>query len=390
MSRALLTGSIALFAFGSPWNGAKALAAGSPTVLLAAGVGVASLAWSGRRVQAVVIGGMIAGGVLWSNVLADREVWLAPRRQLVELERIGKEIDGQGPTLMTEYQPYGVRHFLRDAEPEGASELRRRTIPLVTGGTLEKGKFADTDRFEPEALFTYRTLVLRRSPSQSRPPLPYGLRMRGDYYEVWQRPEGDARQLGLIEHMGLGSGLDPGSVPPCDKIIEFSRKAPQGGRIVAALASPFRVVALGEQSRPSDWPALATDRRLVTPGSTGTLTVHLSVPAAGEYEFWVGGSVSVGVAMSVNGSTVARVGHQLNNHGQYISLGQGSLRRGPNTLELRYADGGWGPGAEVPQRPIGPLVMRPVQDAEPIVSVAPEDAENLCGKRLDWVALASG
>jgi hypothetical protein len=386
----IVIGSIALYVFGSPWNGAKALAAGSPAVLLAAGVGVASLARSGRRFEAFVLGGIIAAGVLWSNVLAYREVWLAPRPQLVELERIGKEIDGQGPTLMTEYQPYGVRHFLRDAEPEGASELRRRTVPLVTGGTLEKGKFADTDRLELDGLLVYRTLVLRRSPSQSRPPLPYALLTKGRYYEVWQRPEGEAGRFGLIEHVGLGSGLDPGGTPSCGKIAEIAERAPQGAKIVAALAPRFMVVALGEQARPEDWPAVEGDVRLVTPTSSGDLTAHPSVPRAGDYEFWVGGSISGGLELSVNGRAVADVRHQQNNYGQYISLDQGFLRRGENTLELRHEAGGWGPGVEVPQEPIGPLVLRPVRGAEPIVSLAPANAENLCGRRLDWVALTSG
>src|SRR5204863_9778305 len=106
-------------------------------------------------------------GVLWSNALAYRDLNLAPRDQLAELESIGHRIAGQGPTLMTEYEPYGVRHFLRDAAPEGASELRRPVVPQRGGGTLHKGMTADTDRFQLDGLLTYRTLVLRRSPFQS-------------------------------------------------------------------------------------------------------------------------------------------------------------------------------------------------------------------------------
>ena len=78
-------------------------------------------------------------------MLAYREVNLAPRDQLAELELIGKQIAGEGPTLMTEYQPYGVRHFLRDADAEGASELRRRQVPLRGGEETKKGAWSDTD-----------------------------------------------------------------------------------------------------------------------------------------------------------------------------------------------------------------------------------------------------
>ena len=89
---------------------------------------------------------VIAGGVLWSNVDQYHDVWLAPRGQLHELETIGHEFAGDGPALMTNYEPYGVRHFLRGLDPEGASELRRRFDYLVDGTTLDKGASADIDR----------------------------------------------------------------------------------------------------------------------------------------------------------------------------------------------------------------------------------------------------
>jgi hypothetical protein len=385
----VFVGSVALFAVASPWNGAKALAAGSPAVLLAAGIGVASIFRSGRRFEAAVIGGLIVTGVLWSNVLAYREVWLAPRGQLAELERIGEQIAGQGPTLMTEYQPYGVRHFLRKAEPEGASELRRRETPLVTGKTLEKGEFADTDRIALEGLLLYRTLVLRRSPSQSRPPLPYALRTEGTYYEVWQRPPGETGRAGLIEHLGLGSEIDPGEVPACRRILELAKGAPAGARLAAAVASPLQVVALGEQPRPADWPGAPGDPNLVTPQSSGVLTARMQAPRTGEYAFWVGGSISGGLELRVNARQVADVRQQLNNAGQFVSLGQGVLRRGSNAVELLHTKGGWRPGSEAPQGPVGPLVARQVQGAEPIVYAAPSRAKDLCGKRLDWVELVA-
>jgi hypothetical protein len=386
----IVAGSLALFAAGSPWNGGKALAAGSPAVLLAAGIGIASLARGGRRFEAAAIGGVILVGVLWSNILAYRAVWLAPRAQLVELEQIGEKIAGQGPTLMTEYQPYGVRHFLRKADPEGASELRRRQIPLATGGTLEKGEFADTDRLALNGLLVYRTLVLRRSPSQSRPPLPYALRMQGDFYEVWQRPAIAPGQLGVIEHMGLGSGLDPGGVPSCGAITAMAERAPPGTHLVAPISPPLRFVALGEQPRPSGWTAAPGDPRLVTPTSAGTLTARLRSPRGGEYEFWVGGSISAGLDLKLNGESIADVRRLLNNSGQYMSLGQGTLRPGANTVELEHSEGGWAPGVEVPQAPIGPLVLRPVAGAERILSVVPAQSSELCGRRLDWVELVEG
>ena len=68
---------------------------------------------------------------------------------------------------MTTYEPYGVRHFLRGLDPEGASELRRRFDYLRNGATLDKGESADIDRFRLDQVLVYRTLVLRRGPARA-------------------------------------------------------------------------------------------------------------------------------------------------------------------------------------------------------------------------------
>ena len=104
--------------------GGKALASGSPALLLLALAGAVAFALRMERVLGVTVLGAILAGVLWSNALGYHDVSLAPYAQLHELESIGGELSGKGPTLMTEYQPYGVRHFLRSGDAEGASELR--------------------------------------------------------------------------------------------------------------------------------------------------------------------------------------------------------------------------------------------------------------------------
>ena len=187
----LATGLAGAFVFSvssGPWIEAKALATASPVVLVVALTGGAALVESGRRVEGALVLVALVGGVAWSNALASSEAYLAPRGQLAELEGIGVRYAGDGPSLMTEYQPYGVRHFLRRLDPEGASELRRRQVPLRDGRLLGKGETAPIGAFAPEALLVYRTLVLRRSTSGDAPPAPFGLVERGRYYDVWQRP----------------------------------------------------------------------------------------------------------------------------------------------------------------------------------------------------------
>ena len=159
----------------SPWLNAKGMAEGSPALVAAAVAGAAALFETGRRTEAAVIGAAIAVGVLWSNGLAYSNVWLAPRGQLAELQAIGHRFAGQGPTLMTDPQQYGVRHFLRQMDPEGASGRRRRLVPLLNGQPLEKGAYADLDQFRLDGILDYKTLVLPHSPVESRPPSIYQL-----------------------------------------------------------------------------------------------------------------------------------------------------------------------------------------------------------------------
>ena len=160
-SASCVLGAVAYSALGSPWVEAKAFAVASPGVLLLALVGGTKLL-EGRRTVAVLVLATIAGGVFASNALAYRDARLAPHAQLAELEEIGHRFAGAGPALMTEYQPYGVRHFLRHLDAEGASELRRRPVPLRDGRLLGKGESAAIDAFAPEAVLVYRTLVLLR------------------------------------------------------------------------------------------------------------------------------------------------------------------------------------------------------------------------------------
>src|SRR5581483_4737288 len=188
---------------GSPWLDGKALAEASPA-LVAAGVAGASALLLRRRLRLVGIAAAAAiiGGVLWSNVLAYTAVWLAPRTQLAELQTIGNRFAGDGPTLSTEQEAVGVRHFLRNLDPEGASERRARPIYLRSGGTVGKGDYADLDAFQLSSILVYRSIVLRTSPVESRPPSVYKLVWRGRWYEVWQRPAQPTATV--LEHLSLG------------------------------------------------------------------------------------------------------------------------------------------------------------------------------------------
>jgi hypothetical protein len=391
-----LAACLAIILIGSPWIAGKAMATASPAALMAAGAGAAAL-WTGGRGRTRLVGRAVGAtllaaigvGVLWSGALAYRDLNLAPRNQLVELETIGHRIAGEGPTLMTEYQPYGVRHFLRDADPEGASELRRRQVPLLGGGTLAKGTSADTDRFRLSGLLVYRTLVLRRSPAQSRPPSPYRLTWRGRYYEVWQRPEGLVSSV--IDHLGLGTAQDPTGEPKCSDVLRLAREAGPSGTLVAARRAAVEAVPLRRTSHPAAWRWAGYPATLL-PVTPGTIRSQVRVSRPGRYEVWLGGSVRPRVDLLVDGRQVGEVRHDLNNAGQFVLLGQTRLRAGAHELSIRFHGADLHPGSGGSVSPIGPLELSatdPAQDR--LTRVRAGRATTLCGERLDWIeALAPG
>ena len=342
----------------SPWIEAKSFAIASPALLALAASGCAWLAGSGRRVEAGVAAALVAGGVLWSNVLAYGDVNLAPRDQLAELERIGRDFAGQGPALMTEFQPVGVRHFLRPLDAEGASELRRRLVPLRDGTPLAKLEYANLDSFRLDGVLAYRTLVLRRSPVESRPPAPYELRRRGRYYEVWQRP---ATFSPVRAHIPLGDSAHPAAVPVCARVVQL---AGRGASIAAVVRD---------------------DPVLVLPVPAPGQKVPFTLQRGDRYSIWLAGSTRDDVDVLVDGLRIGGAGYHLNNQGQFVELAEAAIGPGAHTLELRFARPRLRPGVDGPDYGVGPLVVS-VAVPPRAVSVFPSArASSLCGRTLDWV-----
>ena len=384
-------GLVLLIAAASPWVEAKAMATASPAFVLLGLCGCVALMKGGRRFEGWVALGVIAVGVLASTFLAYREVNLAPGDQLAELERIGEETAGEGPSLMTEFQSYGARHFLRDSDPQGVSELRRDVIPLLTGGVVRKGRTADTDELRLDGLMPFRTLVLRRSPAQSRPPAPYRLISSGRFYDVWQRDPGTKNQV--VAHLPLG--VTPGSphwdaritrtgVPSCESVRELAAEAPPGSELVAAANTEPVPVDLASGSYPASW--APDDSGVLFPKGNGHLAAEVSVPESGDYDIWVAGSVRGRLEAEIDGGVTGTVRHQLNNLGQFIELGGGQLEAGEHDLGLEHTGGSWAhPGSYGPRLPLGPIVLGTSSDQAELVKVPPSRASSLCGKAWDWI-----
>ena len=401
LAAAVIGGGV-IYALGSPWIDGKTLAIASPAILLAASAGAGAVFVGGQRVVGGAVLVALGLGVLWSNALAYRDVSLAPRAQLAELETIAGLIGHRGPTLMTEYQPYGVRHFLRDADPEGASELRRREVSLVVGGgagcpsiasrsapgepcTLRKSMTADVDRFKPSAILIYRTLVLRRTPGGSRPPSPYRLVYQGRYYDVWQRPAGSTGLV--IDHLGLGTENDPASIPRCPAVQRLAREVGPDGTLAAVRRDPVVTVPLARTQHPAAWDS----PHEVVPSTPGTLTAGVRVPRSGDYTIYLGGSVRPEVDVSADGNPVGSVRQDLNNAGEYVPLAAANLPRGTHTISLTFHGADLHPGSGGAADPIGPLALSEQDAADTKISYfRSSQAGQLCGRPWDWIEAVQG
>jgi hypothetical protein len=361
-----LAGCAVATAVGSPWIDAKALAITSPAVVIAGMSGAAWLFQGGRRTEAAVVAAAIAGGVLWSNALAYHDAWLAPRGQLRELQQIGKRFAGEGPTLMTEYQPYGVRHFLRDMDPESPAELRRRPIPLRNGQLLPKGQYRDVDAFELDGILVYRTLVLPHSPSASRPPSVYRLAWGGRFYDVWQRSTGGAR---ILEHLPLGSGNQAVATPNCRAVLRLARLAVQNDGSVAAFVRPRATIV----------------RDAAPAGSWRKVRAAFALSRQGSYGIWLAGMFRRQVEVWVDGRRIYRGRHQLIHEGIETLLAELTLGPGKHDLVVHYGDANLRPGSGGGPFALGPISVSRATDGVPVTYVDPADARSLCGKSLDWI-----
>ena len=287
----------------------KALATASPAVLFAALIGCASILARLGTLPAAAAAGTVALGVLWSNGLAYHGATLAPHGQLAELEEIGELFAGQGPALMTEYQPYGVRHFLRRLDPEGASELRRRLVRKADGSLPQRGESPDLDELALSDVLVYRSLVLRRSPVASRPPAPYELRWQGRWYEVWQRP---VAGTAVAAHLPLGDDGSPGAAAACADV----RRIAMGAHTTAAVARTGPVAVL--PARPS-----GVEEAFV-------------VPETGRYSLWLAGSRRAGADVFIDGQRIASAPAHFDNAAEYSELGTATLGPGVHTVRVQF------------------------------------------------------
>jgi hypothetical protein len=380
---ALIASSI-FWLSGSPWIGAKAIAIVSPLFLVLALAAAGWLFETGRRVEAVLAASALLFGIAWSDSLAYHDVLLAPNGRLTELQTIGDKFAGQGPTLETDYDPYGARHFLHKADGEGASELRFRAVTLRTGALPVTGESPDIDEISLPEVLVYRTLVTRRSPAASRPPSTYQPVATGRYYEVWQRPVSGGPVI--VEHLSLGDRYHAAAVPKCADVLRLAREAGATGRL-AAVFRPTNFASDLDGSTPDTSGPNGQSSHVALLDGEATIPLQIKVPATAVYEIGVDGSFRGPLDLYVGDRRVGSARHRMNWPGEYEPLAAVRLHAGANRLVLHYGGPDIDPGsASGLSFGIGPLVIgRTDPAALRVTYVRPAKARSLCGKSLDWV-----
>ena len=369
----VLVGVVPAVVIGSPWVDAKALAVLSPIVLLAALAYVA-----GRALPFAAAGALVAGAaVVWSTQMVIRDVFVAPRERLAELQRMSDD-PITGPVVLLDFEIYANRHFLRAFGTDGASDLRQRQVTRNDGSFFPALSTAEVDEVAPAELWAFRGIVRRRSPVSSRPPAAFVRAGTGEYFERWQRP---AEAPQPLRRMPLSTGLDPTAEPDCGQLRALSRVP--GARELAAVERPSPVlVDVLTGTLPPTWLTNGT----AVPRSDGDAVVTVNVPTAGRWRVYVGGATLGRLEVLLDDRSAGVKRHELSHDGQWLRYANMQLDAGEHTVVLRYTAGFPQAGIGDPS-PLGPIALAPAAaEAElPVLRVPPQRYRELCARRLDWV-----
>ena len=240
------------------------------------------------------------------------------------------------------------------------------------GRVTSKADYVDLDQIDLSALLVYRTLVIRRSPTESRPPAPYDLAQQGRWYEVWRR-ESNAPPL---EHMPLGGPLEAAAVARCADVHRLAAR----GRLLAAPRPLNLVWPLDSTRLPVGWSG--SQGGAVLPNRSGTLPLAITLRRTARYRLWVGGSIRGRLTASIDGDRVGSASSQLQNAGQWLDLGSVQLRGGTHFVSLVVSLSPLSPGTGGGRFPLGPLLLQP---QTPAGLIAPSQPTTACALPLDWL-----
>ena len=376
--------TIVLLSRGNAYASAKVMMIFSLTAVLAAMLGAAALNDGPRRFEGWALAAVIAGGVLWTNVLAFENVSVAPRDRFDELAEIGARFNGQGPALYNLSDEFAL-HFLRTEAPSDPADGPLQPRPGLPPRTAAQARLAwDPNDLDFGYLQSFRLLVLGRSPVSSRPPADFKLVFQGHYYTVWKRVSSPT----VIAHVPVSSGLDANTAR-CATVRAVAAQAARQRALIAFVQRDTTPTLLPTQAvRPPDWGLVAGDADdLIPRQQTGVLTGLLKVTQPGQYQVWLGGSFSQHFAVWVGKQLVGSTPLDLGPPGQYVRIGQVRLTPGTRPVLIVRPANSSAPGESASTQLLGPLVLTRIDAPPPVEDISPDKAASLCGRALEWLEI---
>jgi hypothetical protein len=378
---------------------AKGYAILAPALAMAAAAAVfALLARPGAgRVVGAIGGVLLVEAVLAGAALVYAGAWVTPKERFSEIDEIADHFRGQGPILVVEREEWGT-YLLRDVEPFDSWGYYPpdRVLRLGTTDTRWAPPLPHTPDFDDyyaEFVAEFPLLFERKSPGGSRPPANFQIAYETTHYRVWQRhgqvPRAP-RPLGDF-HVPLGTDSDDHAAPlDCrDPVVrQMLRVSKQSGRPLVAAIPPERLSIIsaddwrGHEVAETFAPEGFVNRR----GGGAVVTASL---APGDYDAWIQGSFAPGVRLFVDGTAYGDVFADLGLPSGWHPLGQVAIRsRKARVALIHLSKPWWQSGSERPDL-TGRLVFARRGGPSRTVTVQPDRARTLCGRRLDWLELSA-
>jgi hypothetical protein len=387
--------SLVLLDRGGPYADAKVLMILSPIVPLLAMIGASALRRGPLKIAGAGIAAALVAGLLWSNALAYHDVSLAPYERYAEMLQLNERIAGKGPVTLDEYDEFG-KYFLRD--PPGLTPpeqvTRYRTGPYNPNALMDPKRRPtvktpiNMDDVTLEYAETVPYIILRRSPTLSRPPANFRLDWRGRWYELWRRTGKESR---IAAHKPLGPDVFHPAEPVTRAVARsFAGRARElGGRIAYVPRAPLQPVFPADLKHPGRWVEYGGYPGALVPAGPGGVEGTLRVARAGPHRVWIEGSFARQMTVRVDGKLVGRTPDQLNNPGEYVSFGPVTLARGRHRVAIHQGGGDMRPGTGgylSSLRHVGAIFLSPLsEETLRVRTLHPDDWRRLVGVNADWL-----
>jgi hypothetical protein len=374
----------------TPYAGGKALAIASPAAVLAAFVGACALARGWRRRSGgawllAVLGSAAAAcigiAVLASDAVAYNYDDVAPTSRMLAIGQVGRRFAGKGLILWNEFEEY-AKYFAQPARINASFEALTLTQVALLQPTSIYGQYFDLDQQQLSYVETFPIIVMRRSPSASRPPANYHLAYVNYYYEAWVR---SARPV-VLRHLPSQQVYSASAPVACARVRALVKGALFGSELVAAVAPPVASFDPTAGLRPAGWPIDGAHPDALTLVGSGVLADRVEVPSNARYELWVQGNLPRPMNVTLDGSRVGAV-QGVNTPGQWFSVGTYQLARGSHYVIVSRGSNGLAPG-DGGAAHIGPVALAE-QDPERLQIVPLARWRSLCGRSVDWIELVT-